>query len=120
MSKEIIIEIFASDLIPSMLFGCKEDADRMDIILKEYTNNEKAIAEFKKAENQYASLGAVLYHIEAGDFHFKLEGDYSDELICAAENMVDSYDTDVEPGDPYTPIMYYIFHALHPNVAREE
>lgn len=112
--------MFASDLIPCMLFDCKEDADRMDAILKEYISNEKAIAEFKKAENRYASLGAVLYHIKVGDFHFKLEGDYSEELIGAAENMIDSYGEDVKPDDPYTPIMYYIFHILHPNVVREE
>ena len=117
MAKEINIpKMYASEEIPCMLFDCPEDADQMDAVLREYINNKEALAEFDRAERQYASLRAIQYNIDNGTFHFNLEGEYSDKLIGAAENMVDTYGEDLENGDCYTPVMNYIFYKLHPNM----
>lgn len=114
MAKEVNIpKMYASEEIPCMLFDCPEDADNFDNVLKKYVTNKEAIAEFDKAERNYASLSAVLYNIDNHTFHHNLSGDYSEELIAAAENMIDTYGTDIEEGDCYTPVMYYIFHKLH-------
>ena len=120
MAKEVNLpKMYASEEIPCMLFDCAEDADNFDSVLREYVSNKDALAEFDKAERNYASLGAVLYNIDNLTFHHNLEGEHSDELIAAAENMVDTFGEDIEEGDCYTPVMNYIFHKLHPNVVRE-
>ena len=121
MAKEINIpKMYASEEIPCMLFDCPEDADNFDEVLKKYVANKDALAEFNEAERNYASLGAVLYHIENVTFHHQLKGDYSEELIAAAENMIDTFGEDIEEGDCYTPVMNYIFHKLHPNVVKND
>ena len=100
MAKEISIpKMYASEEIPCMLFDCPEDADEFDAILLEYVNTKDALLEFDKAERNYASIGAVAYNIRNLTFHFNLEGEYSDRLIAAAENMVDTFGEDLENGD---------------------
>lgn len=120
MAKEISIpKMYASEEIPCMLFDCSEDADEFDTILREYVNTKDALLEFDKAERKYASIGAVAYNIRNLTFHFNIEGEYSDRLIAAAENMVDTFGEDLENGDCYTPVMNYIFMKLHPNYVND-
>lgn len=110
MAKEISIpKMYASEEIPCMLFDCPEDADEFDVILREYVNTKDALLEFDKAE-----LEAVAYNIKNLTFHFNLEGEYSERLIAAAENMVGAFGEDLENGDCYTPVMNYIFMKFHP------
>lgn len=120
MAKEIsTMKLYASEEIPCMLFDCPQDADEFDAILREYVNTKDALLEFDKAERHYASIGAVAYNIRNLTFHFNLEGEYSDRLIGAAENMVDTFGEDLENGDCYTPVMNYIFMKLHPSFVKD-
>lgn len=114
MEREVILsKLYASEIIPCMLFDCLKDAEEFDNVLQEYVNNKEALAEFDKAEQRYASLYAVKYNIDNGTFHLNLEGEYSDKLIGAAENMVDTFGEDSDRDDCYTPVMNYIFYKLH-------
>lgn len=116
MAKEIIrnYKLYASDIIPYILFDCIEDAENFDKTLNNYVNDKEALAEFDKAERQYASLYAVKYNINNGTFHFNLKGPKSEELIGDLELFVE-LEIENNDGDCYTPVMNYIFHKIHPN-----
>lgn len=111
----MILEYFESELCPPMLFDSKEDAAYFDTLLEDYCSNPEAREEFKKALNQYASYSAVEYAIEANDFHFNLEGPYSDRLILACENMVAGSEG-LEDDDCYTCAMNYILNHYTKNL----
>lgn len=111
MSK-IVVEYFPSEEIPDMLFDTEYDAANFDLVLIGYCNNKKAIEEFKKAENQYASDYAVQYNIDNGTFVHNLNGPYSDSLICAAEQMVSSCG-ELANDDCYTETFSYIRNKLY-------
>ena len=104
--------LYASEEIPLMLFSSEEDANRFDLILIGYVNNDKAIEEFKRAENQYASDYAVQYNIDNGSFIKNVTGAYSDILIAAAEEMIDSAEDTLSGDDPYTATFNYIRDKL--------
>ena len=109
------LTVYASEEIPYMLFDCPEDANEFDDTLREYVSTKDALLEFDKAEQNYASIGAVMYNIRNLTFHFNLKGEYSDKLIAAAENMVGTFGGDLNNDDCYTPVMNYIFMKLHPD-----
>jgi hypothetical protein len=86
MAKKIILDpIWECETIPDMKFETEEDADKFDSVLRNYISNKEAISEFEKAENGFPSWAALWRQISIGEFHFKLEGKYSDELIAACE-----------------------------------
>jgi hypothetical protein len=117
MAKEIIrsYKLYASDIIPCILFDCIEDAENFDKTLNNYMNDKEALAEFDKAERQYASLYAVRYNINNGTFHYNLTDSKSEELIGAVEQSVEIDTETYDDGDCYTPLMNYIFNKIHPN-----
>ena len=116
MAKEIIrnYKLYASDIIPCILFDCIEDAEIFDKTLNNYVNDREALKEFNNAERQYASLYAVRYNIDNGTFHFNLKGPKSEELIGDLEQFVD-LEIEDNNGDCYTVVMNYIFNKIHPN-----
>lgn len=112
---EIQHTLWASDLIPNMMFNSEADANLMDYMLRKFTSDAECIDEFRKAENCYASAYAVQYAINNCTFHFNLKGPNSDELIEACENMIDMLESD-DNSDCYTAVMNYIFGKLNPGV----
>ena len=109
---KIELTYFASDECPDMLFDTEEEAASFDLILIGYCNNKNAIQEFKNAESQYASEGAVRYNIENGTFIHNLKGPYSDSLIIAAER-VSSTQGDLSDDNPYIEMFNYIINKLY-------
>lgn len=112
---EIQHTLWASDLIPNMMFDSERDANLMDEMLNKFTSDGECINEFREAENCYASTYAVQYAINNCSFHFNLEGPNSDDLIAACENMVEMWESD-DNSDCYTAVMNYIFGKLNPGV----
>lgn len=118
MAKKIILDpIWECETIPDMKFETEEDADKFDSVLRNYISNKEAISEFEKAESGFPSWAALWRQISIGEFHLKLEGKYSDELIAACETCFEVWG-DCDHSDCYTPVMAYIFDHLHPDVVK--
>ena len=117
MSTKHVIKykLYASDLIPNYKFGTEDDAKEFDSALSTFISNQCAKAEWLQAERLYASLYAVQYAINGLEFHFQLNGSYSERLISACENAIEIWEQEDE-SDCYTAVMNYIFNAFHPGV----
>lgn len=113
---EIKHTLWASELIPNMMFDSERDANLMDDMLNKFTSDDECICEFRDAENGYASAYAVKYAIDNCTFHHNLEGPNGDKLIEACENMSEMWESD--DGDCYTAVMNYIFAKLNPGFQR--
>ena len=117
MHKVNTVTYYESELIPSMQFDTEEDAELFDRTLEEYVSNEEALQEFRECEENFPSYYAIQHAINQCEFHIDLDGEYSEKLIDAAENMATRfYDDCCDPNDCYTPVMNYIFGKLHPKI----
>ena len=109
--KLFTITYWHSNLIEEMLFSTEEDAEKFDNALTEYINTPAAIEEFKS--QRYPSIYAVQYAINNGTFVENWQGEYTDKLMEACENMVDGYNGYDSAGDCYTLPLNYIFNKVY-------
>lgn len=105
-TNEDLLGEYASSIIPCMIFDSKDKANRLDNIIQKFLSENKAQQEFRKVK--YASAHAALRAIEINEFHLKLKGPYSDELISACEDVDEILDGDTVE-DCYRSVMNYLY-----------
>lgn len=99
---------YRSKQCPQMAFACQSDADNFDNALLIAAEGGKA--EFDEACYEYPSFAAVVYAIHQQQFHFNMRGQFLDEVITQAENMIAGFDG-LDDDDCYTcPTNYLLYH----------
>lgn len=89
-------KMYESKFLPSVFFADKEDVKDYDNIIEKFLSDKDAQQEFHNV--RYASHYAALRAIEINEFHFHLNGPYSEALISACENIVEILEDDACEG----------------------